>query len=131
MPISYNVIKRGEPGVKGGGNKKYYASAKTTGEIDIEQLTKRIEKISTVSGADIRAVLYGLVDVVPGELAEGNVVKIGDLGNFRVSISSEGYETAEEVNGSSIRKSRVIFTPGNKFKEMLNNLKFKKLSNGQ
>lgn len=131
MPISYNVIERGEPGVKGGGQRKYYASAKTTGEIDIEQLTQRIEKISTVSGADIRAVLYGLVDVVPGELAEGNVIKIGDLGNFQVSISSHGYETADEVNGNSIRKSRVIFTPGSKFKDMLKTLTFKKLSNGQ
>jgi hypothetical protein len=27
-------------------------------------MTKSIEKISTVSGADIRAVLYGMVDVM-------------------------------------------------------------------
>ncbi|MGV4533598.1 HU family DNA-binding protein, partial [Ornithobacterium rhinotracheale] len=60
MPIKYKVIERGEPGVKGGGAKKYYASPNMSGELSLEGLTKAIEKISTVSGADIRAVLYAL-----------------------------------------------------------------------
>lgn len=130
MAISYNVIERGEPGVVGGGESKFYASAKVTGETDIHQLINRIEKISTVSGADIRAVLYALVDVVPDELADGNVVRIGDLGNFRISISSEGHESADDVSSNSIKKSRVIFTPGDKFKDMLKMLEFTKI-NGQ
>lgn len=49
MAIAYNVIERGEPGVAGGDVKKFYASAKMTGEVDIDQITSRIEKISTVS----------------------------------------------------------------------------------
>ena len=129
MAISYNVIERGEPGVAGGGETKFYASAKTTGETDIDQLIERIEKISTVSGADIRGVLYALVDVVPDELAAGNIVRIGDLGYFRVSISSEGHETADEVNSGSIKKSRVLFHPGDKFENMLKTLEFTKLNN--
>ncbi len=31
MAIKYKVIQKGEPGVKGGGVKKYYASANTIG----------------------------------------------------------------------------------------------------
>lgn len=129
MPVSYNVIERGQPGVTGGGEKKFYASAKMTGEIDIKQLIKRIEKISTVSGADIRGVLYALVDVVPDELAEGNIVRIGDLGDFRISLSSNGHETADDVNSDSIKKSRVIFSPGDKFETMFKTLEFTKLNN--
>lgn len=124
MPISYNVVERGEPGVAGGGESKFYASAKTTGETNIDKLIERIEKISTVSGADIRGVLYALVDVVPEEMAEGNIVRIGDLGSFRVSISSEGHESADDVSSNSITDSRVIFSPGDKFDRMLNNLTF-------
>lgn len=56
MAIHYNVIQRPEPGVEGGGEQNYYASAITTGNFDIDGLTERIEKISTVSGTDIRAV---------------------------------------------------------------------------
>ncbi len=86
MPIKFNVIERGEPGVTGGGTKKFYASTKMTGEMDIDPLTKSIEKISTVSGADIRAVLYALVDVATDTLANSNIVRLGDLGTMRMSI---------------------------------------------
>lgn len=126
MPISFNIIERGEPGVEGGGTRKFYASAQSTGSAGIDVLTERIEKISTVSGADIRAVLYSIIDVVPDLLSDGNIVEIGDLGSFRVSISSEGSETAEEVNSSNIKSAKILFRPGRKFKQMLNNLSYAK-----
>jgi hypothetical protein len=58
MAIKFKVIEKGQPGVPGGGEKKFYASANMSGEMTLNGLTKSIEKISTVSGADIRAVLY-------------------------------------------------------------------------
>ena len=127
MTIKFKVIERGEPGVAGGGEKKFYASNMVNGNSDIEELTESIEKISTVSGADIRAVLYALTDVVPTMLADGKSVKLGEIGNFRVSISSEGKSSADEVNANCVKKSKIIFTPGKKLKNMLGNLKYQKL----
>ena len=127
MAIKFNVIERGQPGVAGGGTKKYYASAKMSGEVDIDQLTSSIEKISTVSGADIRAVLYALVDVAADSLADSNIVRLGDLGTLRVSISSDGLETPEEVNSSAIRRNKVLFTPGKKLKQMQKLLTYEKI----
>jgi len=127
MAINYKVIERGTPGVAGGGEKKYYASANITGETTLEGITKTIEKISTVSGADIRAVLYAMVDAMENNLAEGRVVRLGELGSLRVSISSEGKDTEDEVNSSAIRNAKVIFTPGKKIKNMLTNLEYKKV----
>ena len=89
MTIRFKVIERGQPGVAGGGEKKFYASNMISGNSDIEELTEDIEKISTVSGADIRAVLYALTDVIPSMLADGKSVKLGEIGSFRASISSE------------------------------------------
>ena len=127
MSIKFKVIERGEPGVVGGGTKKYYASANITGEATIEKLTRRIEKISTVSGADIRAVLYAVVDVAVEELADGKAVRFDDLGSLRVSLSSSGVEKESDVTPAIITKSKVIFTPGKKIKEMLNNVKYEKM----
>ncbi|MRI62554.1 HU family DNA-binding protein [Ornithobacterium rhinotracheale] len=127
MPIKYKVIQKGHPGVAGGGEKKYYASANLVGEKTLAGLTKEIEKISTVSGADIRAVLYALVDVMQTSLEEGNAVRLGELGSMRVSISSEGKSTADEVTAASIKGAKVIFTPGKDLKKMLNNLTYEKL----
>jgi len=124
MPIPFKVIQRGQPGVAGGGTKKYYASNVTTGETDIESLTTKIEKISTVSGADIRAVLYAMVDVAVDELADGKIVRLGDLGSIRVSISSEGHEEEKDVSASSVKGQKTLFTPGSKIKNMLKTLSF-------
>lgn len=50
MAVKYKVIERSQPGVVGGGDKKYYANATSNGELTLEKLTKRIEKNSTVGG---------------------------------------------------------------------------------
>ena len=127
MKVKFNVIEKGQPGVVGGGEKKFYASAKMDGEVTLAGLTKSIEKISTVSGADIRAVLYGLVDVMVDTLADGKIVRLGELGSLRISISSEGKDKAEEVNADSIKSARVIFTPGKQIKDMLCLLEYQKI----
>lgn len=127
MSIKYKVIEKGEPGVKGGGEKKFYASANITGEKTLAGLTNDIEKISTVSGADIRAVLYALVDVMTDSLADGQAVRLGELGSLRVNISSEGKATEKEVTASAIKSAKVVFTPGVEIKKMLATLKYEKM----
>ena len=85
------------------------------------------EKISTVSGADIRAVLYAMVDVSTVALAEGQVVRLGELGNLQVNISSKGEDTAEDVKSASIKGSKIIFTPAQAIRDMLSTLTYEKL----
>ena len=88
MAVKFKVVEKGEPGVPGGGTKQFYARTVTQGEANISELTRSIEKISTVSGADIRAVLYAFVDVVKDDLAAGRIVRIGDLGSLRVIVGA-------------------------------------------
>lgn len=126
MAIKFKVIEKGQPGVVGGGTKKFYANPVMDGEVNLNDLTKAIEKICTVSGADIRAVLYALADVSIDNLANGTIVRLGDLGSMRISLSSEGKATADEVKSSAIKSSSVIFTPGTRIKEMLATAKFQK-----
>ena len=126
MSIKFKVIEKGQPGVAGGGVKKYYASAQSSGEMTLAKLTTQIEKVSTVSGADIRAVLYAMVDVMKTAMADGQIVRLGDLGSLRINIASNGEETAEKVSAKSIKSARTIFTPGSELKSQLKNLKFEK-----
>lgn len=126
MSVKYKVIEKGQPGVAGGGVKKYYATSVFTGEKNLEQLTKSIEKISTVSGADIRAVLYAMVDVITEELSDSQIVRLGELGSLRLNVSSEGKDTSKDVSATAIRSTKLVFTPGKKLKEMQLTLKFEK-----
>ena len=126
MAIKYNVIQRGQPGVVGGGEKKFYASVNSDGEMTLNGLTKRIEKISTVSGADIRAVVYAMVDVMKDALEEGKIVRLGEFGSLRVGISSNGEKAEENVSANSIKGAKAIFNPSQNLKEMLKALKYVK-----
>lgn len=126
MAIQFKAVKKGQPGVPGGGQQKYYAGPVMDGELNLDDLTRSIEKISTVSGADIRAVLYALVDVSVDGLSDGSIIRLGDLGSLRVTFGSEGVATAEEVNAHLIRRTSVIFTPGARIKKTLDNASYRK-----
>jgi predicted histone-like DNA-binding protein len=90
MPIKYNVVEKPQPGVAGGGIKKWYASAKMDGELTIDELTKEIEKFSALSEADIRGVIIALENVIVNELGNGKIIRLDKLGSFYPSLSSEG-----------------------------------------
>lgn len=126
MAVKYKVIAKGQPGVKGGGKKQYYASIVNQDIQGIDKITEEVEKASTVNGADIRAVLYGAVEAINGFLEDGDIVRLGDLGSFRLSLSSTGEAKEEEVTVNSINGARIIFTPGTMLKTLLANLKFEK-----
>lgn len=63
MAVKFKVIQRSQPGVPGGGEKKYYAIPVSSGKLTTSEMISRIEKISTVSGADVHGSIYGAVDV--------------------------------------------------------------------
>ncbi len=126
MPITFNVIERGQPGVSGGGVKKFYASPKMVGESTLKDLATNIEKQSNVSSEDIRSVLDTLVDVIQDKLADGQIIRLGELGSLRVSFSSESRDTAEEINTTCIKKARILFSPGKGIKDTLTTLNYQK-----
>ncbi len=126
MAITIKTIERGQPGVAGGGVKKYYASPVHGKELTLEGLTRAIEKTSTVNGADIRAVLYAMVEETIMGLEEGRIIRFGDLGSFRITLKSEGKDAPGEVTANAVKKAGVIFTPSSKVQNMLNNAKFEK-----
>lgn len=128
MPVKYNVTERKnlqDPQAA----PKFYASAKADGEVNLKSLSKEIAGgYTTVSDTDVLAVLNDLIKVVSRHLADGKIVKLGDFGNFQVSISSDGAETAAKVTSSLIRNNKINFRPGADLRDMLSTLKYEKYS---
>ncbi|NWG07731.1 MAG: HU family DNA-binding protein [Chloroflexi bacterium] len=107
---------------------KYYAIVKSDGRADIQTVAKSINSMSTVSEPDTLAVLSAFLHVVPEKLADGKIVELGDFGTFRVTVSSEGADQPDELTARHITDTRVIFTPGRRFKQMLDTIEFQKES---
>ncbi|MDR2009131.1 MAG: HU family DNA-binding protein [Bacteroidales bacterium] len=125
MAIKYVLSEKSNP-MDPEQPKKWYAHAKSAGDITLKALGKEITQRSTVNHADTLAVLEALTQLLTEKLAEGKIVRFGDLGSFQISIGSEGAETEENFNSSMIKTKKVSFRPGIDLKEMLNNLKFEK-----
>jgi predicted histone-like DNA-binding protein len=125
MSVKYSVVERGNPSNLQA-PKKFYPSISSSGRKSLRQLANRISQISTVSTADTMAVLESLLTVIPEELAAGNIVELGDFGNFWLRSSAEGATTAEECRATQITSIMPRFNPGREFKKVLDAIEFEK-----
>ncbi|MGY6648495.1 HU family DNA-binding protein [Wenyingzhuangia sp. IMCC45574] len=105
--------------------KKYYARAVATGSVDLERLAYLVSHQSSVNEGDCYNVIITLVNNIVDELQQGKIVKLDRLGAFQVSVNSVAEETAEAVTANSVVKSRMVFRPDTRIRNMLKNLKYK------
>lgn len=101
---------------------KYYPQMAPTTPLSLEQIIKRVEKRSTVSSADVKAVLDALQYEVIEALASGSTVRLGDLGSFRLTMKSEGAATAAEAKQKGaqlIKRVNVQFTKSTTMRDTL------------
>lgn len=91
---------------------KTYAVAKSSGYCDMAKLCELISNRSAMSSADVKAVLDSLNWAMGLELRSGNIVQVGEFGNFRLSVTSLGTATEKEFNATRIKKARIVFFPG-------------------
>jgi predicted histone-like DNA-binding protein len=126
MAVKYTVVARGKPGDPEA-PKKYHPMVKSTGKTTLRDLAERIAEISTVSSVDVVAVLEALLTIIPRELADGNIVNLGDFGTFRLRVRSTGSDSEEEVTARNIIQAFARFRPGKRFKKTLDNASFEKL----
>jgi len=125
MSVKYNVVERGNPS-NPEAPKKFYPSIQSSGRKTLRQLADRVADISTVSSVDTMANIEALLKVIPQELAEGNIVELGEFGSFWLRSTSEGADTEDEVRASQIKTVLPRFNPGKKFKKVLDTLDFEK-----
>ena len=126
MSIKYKLVQKAQPGVAGGGIKKWYAAIVTDGEMTVDDLTKKIEKFSALSEADIRGVIIALENVIQDELTNGKIIRLDKLGSFYPSLSSEGVVTEKDFTVANIRLARVNYRPGKRISNALSTATFKK-----
>jgi len=127
MSIKFNVVERANPRDLQA-PKKFYPSIQSSGRMSLRQLSQRISQMCTVSSPDTMAVLESLLTIIPQELADGNIVELGDFGNFWLRSSSEGAEEMGKVSASQVTSLMPRFNPGKEFKKALSAADFVKIS---
>lgn len=104
---------------------KAYAIAQYTDVMNIEKFARHIASHGSVySRADIAAILYLTVDCMREQLLEGKKIRLGDLGDFSLILTSKGADSADKFSAQNITGVNVVWEPGMEFKSLLADAEF-------
>ena len=96
--------------------KNAFAVSQYSDVMTIEKFAKHISSHGSVySRADISAILYMTVDCMREQLLEGKKIRLGDLGDFSILLSSKGAEDADKFTAQNITDVKVQWEPGAEF----------------
>jgi predicted histone-like DNA-binding protein len=109
MPVKFNIVERGNPGNLQA-PKKFYPSIQSSGRVTTREVAEMAAQRSTLSTMDMMAAIESFMAIVPEQLAKGNIVELGEFGNFWVRIEAV----------------KPRFNPGKLFKKALDAIDFVK-----
>lgn len=128
MALKYHLVQRPDKRKDAPeGSKLYYGQVRAQGMVDFNRLCETIAAHSTASKGDVMLVIDGLLFVLKQSLADGQIVQMGEFGNFRMSAGSVGTEKAEDFATTMFKKGKILFTPGSMLKDLVGKNKFEKL----
>jgi predicted histone-like DNA-binding protein len=103
---------------------KWYLTQEKSGNVGIKDIAKEIEGRSALSLGDVQSVLSNLMEVLPIFLKLGQSVNLEGFGTFRVSVTSDGTATAEELNARHVKGVKLLFLPSADLKRNLEGITF-------
>ena len=104
---------------------KAFAVAQYADVMTIEKFARHIATHGCVySRADISAILYLAVDCMREMLLEGKKIRLGDLGDFSISLDSTGAESAEKFTAQNITAVKVVWDAGSEFHDLISEADF-------
>lgn len=127
MGLKY-VIKKRKLGFGTDKTERFVAQNHITNTMDFRDLCEEITKVGLAPSGVVKFVLDAAIDTLSLNLKKGISVQLGDFGQFRPGISCESQDTEEKVDSSTIKRVKIVFTPGYKFKDMLSNVSIQKLA---
>ena len=124
MAINYSLVKLASKFGDKAGVPLFYARAQMKDSISLKKFAKLISMQTTVSYADVTAVLVSMQENMVIELQRGNQIDFGELGKFRLQATSRGADSAEVFTATNITGVNIQFVPGDDLKKIFNGMSF-------
>jgi predicted histone-like DNA-binding protein len=103
---------------------KWYLTQEKTGTVGIQEIAREIEGRSALSLGDVQSALSNLVEILPLFLKLGQTVKLEGFGSFRISVTSDGTATADELSAHNVKGVKLLFLPSIELKRGIENISF-------
>ena len=110
--IKYSVGMRPNP-MNAEEEPKAYGTIQLNATLSLEDMAEHIHDHNTVfSKGVILGVLVDMTHCVREALAEGNAVQLGELGEFRPTLTTEGASAGKDADGNDLT-AQEMFSAGN------------------
>ena len=103
---------------------KAYAKAQVKEVMTFRQFVAHIAEHGGHKRGQVKGVLSDMCSCLVEQLLEGKKILLDDLGDFWLSLSSEGAESTEAFTAKNITGVKIIFTPGEDFENLLGRASF-------
>lgn len=126
--INYSVYKQPNPSDETA-EPKAYAKAQMTELIPFDALVAHLADHNGVfSRGTVKGVIADACSCIVELLLDGKKVQFGELGDFWISLSSNGTDAIESFSSKNIKAVNIIFTPGEDFENLVGRAKFNLVS---
>lgn len=126
--INYSVFMMGNP-LDPKADPKAYVKAQIS---EIMPFGKFVKHIADHNGVFTRGTVKGVIsdmcECLVEMLLEGKKVQLAELGNFRISLSSESAESLKIFAEGNITNVNIVFTPGEDFENLRSRATFNPVS---
>lgn len=122
--INYSVYMKGNP-TDESAPMKAYARAQMYELMTFDDFVKHIAEHNGVyTRGTVRGVVSDMCECLVEMLLSGRKVMLGDLGDFWVSLSSEGADNLMTFTAQNIKEVNIVFTPGKDFQNLIGRATF-------
>ena len=129
MALKY-VVKKRVFGFDKTKTEKYVAQNVITNTVNFRDLCKEVSMFGMIPEGAVKHVIDALIDALNTNLNKGLSVQLGDFGCFRPGMSCKSQKEEKDVDADTVRRVKIVFTPGYKFKDMLKKASIQKLVTG-
>ena len=68
-----------------------------------------------------------LSDVIGESLANGNIVKVDNLGTFQLTLTGTAADTEETLGKSNIKEAKINYRPSKELKNRMKKITYKRI----
>ena len=128
MPLKYRIVLKKDMS-KGAakGAQLYYGQVRSMEKTRFKKLCKLVSGYCTAKPGEVELVIDGLIYVLCMLLESGNVIQMGEFGNFRMVAGSKGSETLKGFDPALFKKARIVFTPGAMLRQLIADTSYDRL----
>ena len=129
--LNYRLVRQSVfDGHMGGRVYKYYARAIVSARSTLDMIAAKIAETNTLTPTDVKAVIDGVWREIRDRLRSGQIVELGELGHFRLTIQNHGGSLTEaDWTPDLIHRAYIKFIPTKSMKSIADGVKMQRWHN--